>query len=89
MNWPTLLESLLHLLSALVELAKSHEMLDSLLFTALVVTMPVPGSPFNWKTIYTWIYDAVHQFWNLRNPRTPLPTLPAEATPPPVSPEKN
>ncbi len=38
--------------------------------TAAFVTMPEPGTRFDGQELYRWIYNAVHQFANLR------PTLP-------------
>ena len=37
--------------------------------TALAITMPEPGTKINGAALYQWLYDAVHQFANLRNPR--------------------
>lgn len=34
--------------------------------SALVVTMPPPGTPF---VLYEWIYDFSHQFINSKNTR--------------------
>jgi len=45
--------------------------------TAAFITMPLPGTKFDGQAMYRWIYDALHQFANLRNQR---PTLPAETS---------
>lgn len=34
-------------------------------FTAIIKEMPEPGSKFNWRTIYEWIYDSAHQMLNI------------------------
>ena len=45
-------------------------------FTAEVKTMPLPGTPWNWETFYTWQYDALHQLLNITNTRlNPAPTV--------------
>jgi hypothetical protein len=43
--------------------------------TAAFITMPLPGAKLDGQALYRWIYDAVHQFANLRNQR---PTAPGE-----------
>ena len=43
--------------------------------TAAFITMPLPGTKLDGQALYRWIYDAVHQFANLRNQR---PIVPAE-----------
>lgn len=34
--------------------------------SALVVTMPEPGSKLSWSTLYCWLYDFLHQFSNMK-----------------------
>jgi hypothetical protein len=43
--------------------------------TAAFLTMPLPGTKLDGQALYRWIYDAAHQFANLRNQR---PTVPGE-----------
>ena len=45
-----------------------------LLTTAAIATMPGPGSPFNLRTLYTWMYDCAHLFSNLKHPTKPAET---------------
>jgi hypothetical protein len=50
-----------------------------LLVTSAVKVMPPPGTPFS---LYTFVYDWTHQFFNLTNTRlatTPINTPPAAA----------
>ncbi len=42
----------------------------SMVVTAGIKTMPMPGAPFN---IYEWFYDWTHQYLNITNNRTGLP----------------
>lgn len=55
----------------LVEFLSNHKFVVGLVATAGIITMPSPGSPLNWKTLYQWFYDWVHQFLNLRRPMQP------------------
>jgi hypothetical protein len=67
-----------------VAVVKGNQLLFGLLTTAAIVTMPAPGSPFNWRTLYTWIYEGAHLFMNLRRPTLPAetPANPNPTTPP-------
>lgn len=60
-------------LHAVVAVVENNKLACGLAVTAAIATMPAPGSPFNWRTLYQWIFDGAHQFVNLRRP-----TLPAE-----------
>ncbi len=56
-----------------------------LIITAAMKTAPVPGPPWftwDWKTFYTWWYDATHQFFNMPNNRLATQSSPA----PPATP---
>lgn len=57
-----------HLEKLLYDNRATLEPLAWLAVSALVVTMPEPGSKLNWATLYTWIYDFLHQFSNLKRP---------------------
>jgi hypothetical protein len=39
--------------------------------SAVFITMPAPGSPFTFGTLYAWFYDAAHQYANLRAKERP------------------
>lgn len=56
-----------------VELVEQNKIVTGLIVTAAISTMPAADSPFNWRTLYSWIFDGAHLFLNLRRP-----TLPAE-----------
>lgn len=37
-----------------------------LIVTAAIKTMPAPGSPLTWETVYAWAYSAAHEFFNIK-----------------------
>lgn len=44
--------------------------------SAVIVTMPEPGTKLTWGALYAWLFDALHQFSNLKR------TTGTAATPP-------
>ena len=40
-----------------------------LFITAVVKTMPCPGTPWNRATMYTWMYECLHQQFNIATPK--------------------
>jgi hypothetical protein len=40
------------------------------ILTAFIKTAPLPGSPWNWTTLYAWVYDGLHQIFNIKNDRS-------------------
>lgn len=44
----------------------NNKIVLGLVATAGISTMPPPGSPINWRTLYTWLYDWLHQFPNIK-----------------------
>lgn len=48
-----------------------NKMVFALIATAGISTMPAPGSQVNWLTLYTWLFDWLHQFPNIKRPIPP------------------
>lgn len=57
------------IIAAIVSTHEAHQFAS-----AVFVSMPKPGTKFNLGVLYAWLYDAVHQYANLRKEN---PTLPA------------
>ena len=57
----------------------SHKAVEILMITAGIKTMPNQWSKSWYETIYYWIYDGAHQFFNITNTRLVTQTVP---TPP-------
>lgn len=54
------------------------EPLAWLAVSALVVTMPEPGSKFSPATLYRWLYEFLHQFSNMKRPTAAVETTARE-----------
>lgn len=52
----------------------SHKAVEILMVTAGIKTMPTQWAQSWYETIYYWIYDGAHQFFNITNTR-PTPPL--------------
>ena len=61
----------------ILDVIENNKLLFGLMGTALVVTAPEPGVPWNLKTLYKWIFDGAHQFLNMKRPTMPV-TPPAQ-----------
>jgi hypothetical protein len=78
MNWGQLLS---HIWGYLVAHAGTDEFVAWSILTAIIVNMPVPGSPLTRRTMYEWLYNSLHQFANtgkMQRPMQPAPTLEPE-----------
>lgn len=79
MSWQQLLS---HLWGYLVVHAGTDEFVAWAILSAIIVNMPVPGSPLTWRTMYEWLYNALHQFANtgkIQRPMQPASTKEPEA----------
>lgn len=62
----------------------NHKAVEVLMFTAGIKTMPSTWSDTWYETLYYWIYDGAHQFFNITNNRLAKETVPT----PPVTKEE-
>ena len=53
----------------LINFIATHKAVEVLMFTAGIKTMPDSWSDTWYETLYYWIYDGAHQFFNITNNR--------------------
>ena len=63
--------------SSIVAHASTDEFVAWSILTAIIVNMPVPGSPLNARTLYEWLYNSLHQFANTGKTQRPTPPDPS------------